>query len=481
MRNMVAFAASPECNVKANTSSCYIGLARRDEANNWAFADDRERNARESNKWRSARSFFDRAQAWARERAQRADAIRSAYSLPSAPAPAPAPMPTVLPGDALSEWSARPAQPPVEDVRFAKLHVNLGPLGIGKKEPDPNEKLPLRFAKLHVNLGPLGIGKKEPDPNEKLPLVDREIEDIPPSVARPPSAQRQTTLDGAPLQDYVAPDHSAGEQWPGPQRPTQQQTLDAFVAPPAPPAPPALEPDEEEWELTRAAPGEVFDTDRPHSPPRPAPPAPAPAPAPPRRLPAGCIMLGREIAEEFFEQEEREDREREERQEKKRQELKEREEREAKERKEREEREAERKLLKKRKRDPDADVARGIDDDWCVAGMGRAVLRDFATAKARALAGKLSFNANSVAIFWKRGDYTTMVKRRTRGGSAGHTDAYTVLSPALKRSTQDAAAIGAGDSALLQCATRAEGRAARGGSVKCPCFLLSTKQCVCAC
>ena len=77
MRNMVAFAASPECNVKANTSSCYIGLARRDEANNWAFADDRERNARESNKWRSARSFFDRAQAWARERAQRADAIRA--------------------------------------------------------------------------------------------------------------------------------------------------------------------------------------------------------------------------------------------------------------------------------------------------------------------------------------------------------------------------------------------------------------------
>ena len=40
-----------------------------------------------------------------------------------------------------------------------------------------------------------------------------------------------------------------------------------------------------------------------------------------------------------------------------------------------------------------------------------------------------------MAIFWKRGDYTTMVKRRTRGDSAGHTDAYTVLSPALKRST----------------------------------------------
>ena len=206
------------------------------------------------------------------------------------------------------------------------------------------------------------------------------------------------------------------------------------MAPPAPPAPPALEPDEEEWELTRAAPGEVFDTDRPHSPPRPRHRRRACARAP-RRLPAGCIMLGREIAEEFFEQEEREDREREERQEKKRQELKEREEREAKERKEREEREAERKLLKKGKRDPDADVAGGVDDDWRVAGMGRSVLRDFATAKARAIAGTLSFNANSVAIFWKRGDYTTMVKQRTRGGSAGQTDAYTVLSPALKRLT----------------------------------------------
>ena len=135
----------------------------------------------------------------------------------------------------------------------------------------------------------------------------------------------------------------------------------------------------------------------------------------------GGIVLCAATVAEFFADEEREEKEREEREEK--------------ERKEREEREAAAKFAKKRKRDPDFEVAGGIDDDWRVAGMGRSVLRDFATAKARAIAGKLSFNANSVAIFWKRGDYTTMVKRRTRGGSAGHTDAYTVLSPTLKRLT----------------------------------------------
>ena len=396
MRNMVAFAASPDCPVKSATSGTYIGLARRDEPNGWAFASDRERNSNDNGKWRAARSFYERAQAWAARRAQQTDASSDPDPAPppktvvdltdddAAPAacelPAPMPAPTVMLGESLPDWGAVPAPPP---------------------------------------------------PPKPKPAV-------------------QMTLDGTPLQmDYVAPDHSAGEQWPGPQRPTRQQTLDAFVAAPRatnfagesglPPeladrprvslanllgvtsaatplrarAPePAPEPDEE-WELTRAAPGEVFDTDRPHSPPRPALAPAAPAPAPPRRLlPAGCIMLSSAIAEEFFADEEREAKER-----------------------EAKEREAAAKPPKKRKRDPDADVAGGIDDDWRVAGMGRSVLRDFATAKARAIAGKLSFNANSVAIFWKRGDYTTMVKRRTRGGSAGHTDAYTVLSPTLKRLT----------------------------------------------
>ena len=380
VKNMIAYAASDDCKVASGTSRSYISTARKDEANNWANANDKELNKRTGSKPLTAKTFYDKAQRWAREQ-------REAIAKPIAETKsktAPMPGPVVVQGADLSEWEARPAEQPV---------------------PAPK------------------------------PVV-------------------QTTLDGAPLQDYVAPDHSAGEQWPGPQRPTQQQTLDAFVS--APRAtnfagesglPPELadrprvslanllgvtsaatplrarelderlpsEPDEE-WELTRAAPGEVFDTDRPHSPPRPAPapaaPAPAPAPARPR-LPAGAIMLSSEIAREFFEEEEREERER-----------------------AAKEREAAAKLAKKRKRDPDMDASAGVNADWRLDGMGRQVLRDFIMAKAAAASGLLEFNANSVAIFRARdAGFTTHVKQRTRGSSAGHTDGYVVLSNALKRST----------------------------------------------
>ena len=58
---------------------------------------------------------------------------------------------------------------------------------------------------------------------------------------------------------------------------------------------------------------------------------------------------------------------------------------------------------------------------------------DFEWAKMLGSSDNLDFDASSCALYADRGDYRVIVKKRKRGNSSGHTDAYVVLSGAARR------------------------------------------------